>query len=526
MMETCAADGVDTCAWIEAQPWSDGQVGMMGTSYVGGTQHVLAMAEGGCPQLKTIIPVDAMSNMGRVSVRNNGAFELRFFNWIFSIGLPTGAQQTKDAGVRGVLTEMSEQRIDYMDTLPLRPGTTPLSLAPQYEDWLVSAMEAGSATDERWEINAIVDYPERYQDIPVYLVGGWYDSWTASTCWNFETLTKQLTSDVYLIMGPWIHGQQQAHSHGQVDFGQAAAIADPVAWRLAWFDSVMQPEKSSAVGVSAPFRTKVRIFVMGGGDGHRTDDGLLYHGGEWRDEVEWPLARAVPTEFFLSAEGGLGRDPPTAAEASTEWEADPANPVPSIGGNTSSGGGILLQGAYDQKGGPHVYNSPEPIPLSNRNDVVCFRSAPLAEDMEVTGTPVAKLFVETDGPDADFTAKLVDVYPPSPDFPGGFDLQIGEAIVRGRFAADRSEETPLVPGQVVELTVGLYPTCNVFKKGHRLRLDIASSCYPRFDLNPNTGEKLNDNRRTRVATNAVHHCAGRPSSLTLPVVPSAGRAAL
>ncbi|MFO1096652.1 MAG: CocE/NonD family hydrolase, partial [Planctomycetaceae bacterium] len=213
-------DGYDCADWIVAQPWSNGRIGMMGTSYVGGTQHALAMS--GSPNLATVIPVDAVSNMGRQSMRNAGAFELRFWNWIVSHS-GEGSRQVRDPGAAAVLAEMAAHRLDYLKLLPLRRGTTPLKLVPEYEDWLVEAMRHG-ADDEFWDQNNIVGHPERYRDIPVYLVGGWYDSWAGNTTANFGALTKQLQSDVYLIMGPWIHGAQGSHAHGQVTFGSDAAI--------------------------------------------------------------------------------------------------------------------------------------------------------------------------------------------------------------------------------------------------------------------------------------------------------------
>jgi putative CocE/NonD family hydrolase len=193
--------------------------------------------------------------------------------------------------------------------------------------------------------------------------------------------------------------------------------------------------------------------------------------------------------------------------------------VPTIGGNISSHNDILLQGAWDQKGGPHVWNFPDPIPLSARRDVVVFQTEPLTEDIEVTGEIEVRLIAATDALDTDFTAKLIDVYPPSETWPGGFDLNVGDGIVRGRFRESLSEEKLLEPGKPYEFTIKLYPTSNVFKRGHRIRVDIASSNFPRFDVNPNTGEPLNRHRLERVATQTIFHDAPRPSRILLPIVP-------
>jgi uncharacterized protein len=192
--------------------------------------------------------------------------------------------------------------------------------------------------------------------------------------------------------------------------------------------------------------------------------------------------------------------------------------VPTIGGNISSGDGILLQGGWDQRGGPHVWNFPDPMPLSARNDVLVYRTNPLTNDVEVTGEIQVKLWASSTAPDTDFTAKLIDVYPPSADFPGGFDLNITEGIIRARFRDSLSEETLMEPGNVYTFTIKLYPTSNVFKKGHRIRLDISSSSFPRFDINPNTGEPLNENRRWATATNTIFHDLHHPSHIMLPIV--------
>lgn len=514
MLTDDGPDGADAAAWIAAQPWSDGKIGMIGTSYVGGTQHAMAMEK--VPQLVTVIPVDAMSNLGYASMRNGGAFELRFWNWIMFTS-PKGSRASRDPGTQAVLQEMSDNRRLYLNNLPLRRGTTPLKLASECEDWLVDAMKHG-ANDEFWEQNNIIDYPQRYKDIPVYLVGGWYDSWGSNTTANFMTLSKTIKGPVYLIMGPWIHGAQNQSVHGQLDFGDEAAIKDHLGWRREWYDHWLKGIENK-VGREAPFATPVRIFVMGTGDGRKTEAGKLYHGGYWRDEHEWPLARTRYTEFYLQPEGGLSTKKPEIRNASTDFVFDPDNPVPTIGGNISSGNDIMIAGAWDQKGGDHIWNFTAPLPLSARNDIVVFQTEPLPHDIEVTGEIVVKLWASSSAVDTDFTAKLLDVYPPCPDFPGGFDLNIGDGILRARFRDSIKEEKLMEPGTPYPMTIKLYPTSNVFKRGHRIRVDISSSNFPRFDVNPNTGEPLNENRRKIVATNTIHHDADHPSHILLPVIP-------
>jgi len=516
MLDDDGVDGYDTGKWMVKQPWSNGKYGMYGTSYVGGTQHAMALENS--PGLTTIIPVDAMSNLGYYSMRYDGAYELRFWNWIHWAG-QGGGRQSRDPAIKQMLADFIEveNRRKYLKLFPVRKGTTPLKFMPEYEDWLVNAMKEGGNSDF-WKQNNVRDYTKNYKDIPVYLVGGWYDSWGVNTTENYMALNKSIKGPVYMIMGPWIHGQQGNYSHGQVSFGNDAAIPDPLAWRMEWYDHWIKGEKT-AVGKKDPYKTNVRIFVMGTGDGHMTEDTLLYHGGSWRNENEWPLKRTSYTPYYFHADGSASIKKPTQRKSSTDFVSDPDDPVPAIGGNTSSGGGILLQGAWDQKGGDHVWNWPLPIPLSARNDVLVFQTEPLQEDVEVTGEIRVKFWASSSALDTDFTAKLVDVYPPNTDYPGGFDLNIGDGIMRARYRDSRTEEKLMTPSDVYEFEVRLYPTSNVFKKGHRIRVDLAGSNFPRFDVNPNTGEPLNENRRTMKAINTIYHDKSRPSHILLPVIP-------
>ena len=516
MLDDDGVDGYDTGKWMVKQSWSNGKYGMYGTSYVGGTQHAMALENS--PGLTTIIPVDAMSNLGYYSMRYDGAYELRFWNWIHWAG-QGGGRQSRDPAVKQMLADFIEveNRRKYLKLFPVRKGTTPLKFMPEYEDWLVNAMKEGGNSDF-WKQNNVRDYTKNYKDIPVYLVGGWYDSWGVNTTENYMALNKSIKGPVYMIMGPWIHGQQGNYSHGQVSFGNDAAIPDPLAWRMEWYDHWIKGEKT-AVGKKDPYKTNVRIFVMGTGDGHMTEDTLLYHGGSWRNENEWPLKRTSYTPYYFHADGSASIKKPTQKNSSTDFVSDPDDPVPAIGGNTSSGSGILLQGAWDQKGGDHVWNWPLPIPLSARNDVLVFQTEPLQEDVEVTGEIRVKFWASSSALDTDFTAKLVDVYPPNTDYPGGFDLNIGDGIMRARYRDSRTEEKLMTPSDVYEFEVRLYPTSNVFKKGHRIRVDLAGSNFPRFDVNPNTGEPLNENRRTMKAINTIYHDKSRPSHILLPVIP-------
>jgi putative CocE/NonD family hydrolase len=180
----------------------------------------------------------------------------------------------------------------------------------------------------------------------------------------------------------------------------------------------------------------------------------------------------------------------------------------------------MFQGAADQKCRRDFWLCTDTLPLSARNDVLVFQTPPLDRDVEVTGRLVVTLFAASNAPDTDFTAKLIDVYPPNPDYPNGVDLNIGDSIVRARYRGGVGTAALLTPGQPAEFRIEMYPTSLVFRKGHRIRLDISSSNFPRFDVNPNTGEPLNGHRRTQVAENTVFHDPARPSHIVLPIIPA------
>jgi putative CocE/NonD family hydrolase len=515
MMTDDVNDGYDTARWLVAQPWSDGKFAMIGTSYVGGTQH--AMAEADPPGLAATIPADAVANAGYFGMRNGGAFELRFVNWIFFTA-PWGSRASRDPGTRAVLEEADKHVREYLMHLPIRKGTTPLKLAPEYEDWLVTELSHGPE-DPLWRRPGfdVVDNVARYKDVPTYLIGGWYDSWDLQTTMTYMALAKAKKGPIKMILGPWIHGLHEARKNGQVDFGPEAAI-DQEAFSLRWYDHWL---KGTANGVEN--EAPVKIFVMGGGSGERLPDGTLEHGGHWRDEREWPLARTRWTPYYLHGDGTLSTEKPSESEAKITYEYDPRDPVPTIGGNISSGNGIMLQGAMDQKCSPEIWNAKDTLPLSAREDVVVFMTPPLERDVEVTGPIDVRLWASSSAPDTDFTAKLIDVHPPNKDFPAGMDMNLEDGIIRARYRNSLDRPELMKPGEAYEFTIHLYPTSNVFKAGHRIRLDISSSNFPRFDVNPNTGAPLGDERGQLAAINTIYMDRGHPSCVILPLIPQLGR---
>jgi putative CocE/NonD family hydrolase len=511
-------DGFDVVEWIARQDWSDGKVGTFGTSYPGGTQH--ALAEMNPPHLTTMVPIDSVSNCGVSGMRHGGAFELRFMNWIFQTGAPNSKAALADPALRRALTESGRRIRQHADNLPVRLGTTPLRVVPEYEAWLVEAMKSGPESPF-WHIKgmSVVDHVSNYADVPVLHITGWYDSWARQVTMNYEALSQVKKSPHRLVIGPWVHGGQNSPVAGEVEFTPEAGI-DLLAFRLRWFDRWLRGDKN---GVESD--PPALLYIMGTGDDRRSPAGRLKHGGFWRSEREWPLARAQPTAFFLTAEGALASEPPSVGPSRTTFTFDPLHPVPTVGGNISSNQGLMQSGGYDQRGRSDTHAAANELPLSERRDVLVFRTAPLASDLEVTGTTLVKLWVASTAPDTDFTAKLIDEIPPNPDYPLGFDLNLGDSIFRVRYREGLDHQAkPLSPGEIVPITITLYPNANVFKKGHRIRVDISSSNYPRFDVNPNTGDPLGEHRRMLTADNTIYHDAAHPSQLILPVIPAGAQA--
>ena len=505
-------DGFEVVEWIARQNWSNGKVGTFGTSYPGGTQH--ALAERNPPHLTAMVPVDAVSNCAVSGMRHGGAFELRFMNWIFQIGAPNSRSALANPALRQALAENGRRIRDHVDNLPIRAGNTPLRVVPEYESWLIEAMRSGPEAPF-WHIKgmSVVDHVGDYADVPVLHLTGWYDSWTRQVTMNYQALSKAKSAPHRLMIGPWGHGGQGSNVSGEVEFTRDAAI-NLAALRLRWYDRWLRGEKNG-VDNDPP----VWIYVMGTGDDRKSPKGKLQHGGSWRAEREWPLARTKPTTLFLQPGGELSTEPLPRKTSSTTYTFDPMHPVPTIGGNISSSTGLMSNGGWDQRTREDTHAAGHHLPLSERRDVLVFRTDPLPENLEVTGTVEVRLWISSTAPETDFTAKLIDEIPPNPDYPLGFDLNIGDSIIRTRYRqGNDGPAPPLQRGTPEPVSIVLYPTSNVFKKGHRLRVDISSSNYPRFDVNPNTGAPLGDYRVMRTAENSVYHDATHPSQVILPVI--------
>ncbi len=530
-----AEDGYDCVEWAGTQPWSTGQVGMMGTSYLGWTQTAAAVMNP--PHLSTMVVNQAGASAYSSSVRHNGAIELRFLAWAF-MGAATGTEAIEDGQVRAALESVRASR--WLDALPWREGQTPLAHAPSYEKWALDLYRNGDY-DEYWEHPGFnfEKHWGSHADVPTLFSGAWYDSYTRATIENYVGLSERLSSPVHLMLGPWTHGSTTVDQtfSGNIEYGERAPVAGNLArdfnhLHLRWFDHWLK-EMDNGVDTDGP----VNIFVMGGEPEYRTRDGRLYRGGNWRQEAEFPLRRATNTPYYLLGDGTLSTERPGAAPASTTFLFDPNDPVPTVGGNMSSlsevypvppeiagkvtyeqrWGLIVTVGGQDQKLPGSSKQAGQPV--NARADVISFQTPALDAEVEVIGPLSAVLYVSSSAADTDFTVKLVDVVPPVPGFPEGFELNISDSIFRCRYRNSFSKPEMMEPGNVYRLEIPMYGTGTIFGAGHRIRVDISSSNYPRFDVNPNTGEAIGRHSHKATALNTIHHSGEHASHILLPLMP-------
>ena len=505
-----AYDGYDTIEWAAKQAFCDGKVGMYGTSYAAHTQADAAKLAP--PHLRALLlNMGGMSNAWDHSVRYDGAFEMgRQLTWAWSQAL----DDAKDTVTKGMLSK--EDVNAWYSALPIRKGLSPLAVAPNYERYYLDEA-THSDYDAHWDTLGMQweKFYGQTADVPMMHVGGWYDIYLRGTIENWRRLGALKKSPMRLLIGPWTHHGNTASFAGDVEFGAAAAIKDfDTNFHLAWFDYYLKGFKTSAAS-QAP----VRYFLMGTGDGHKDSAGRLYHGGEWRESKLWPPAEARAVIFYLHADGSLNRHAPSPSEpATTVFRFDPAHPVPTIGGGVSK---RLKDGAYDQRERADMPGSRPPyLPLRARSDVLVFESEILKQDAVLAGPVEVTLYAASTATDTDFTAKLIDVYPPSTDFPTGFDMNLTDGIVRASYRDHSETRQLLVPDKIYSIVVRPFDTANVVKKGHRIRLDISSSNFPRFDVNPNTGEPLGLSRLLKTADNTIYHDPAHASAVKLFLLPA------
>jgi len=360
-------------------------------------------------------------------------------------------------------------------------------IAPAFFDWMGAPLDRAQ---EPYSYLTILGKHDQVQ-APTLNVGGWYDIFLAGTITNFQAMRAQ-GKPAKLLIGPWTHGGT-SNPIGERNFGfgaQAGLIdlrMDFGSLQLRWFDHWL---KGADTGMMA--EAPIKLFVMGA--------------NVWRDEQEWPLARAVDTPWYLHADGSLSPERP-ASETPDRYDYNPAEPTP------TRGGALLMTPEYPS--GPYDQRAVEARP-----DVLVYQSAPLERDTEVTGPITVRLWAVSSAPDTDFVARLTDV------FPDGRSVNLTDGIVRARYrrlAQGNQGEAPslIEPGRPYEYVIDLWATSNVFQRGHRIGLQVTSSCFPRWDRNPNTGHPLGADAELQVAHQEILHDQEHPSHVVLPLVDAA-----
>jgi uncharacterized protein len=485
-----AQDGYDTIEWAATLPATTGVVGTFGQSYGAISQYLAASQRP--PHLRTCIPVSAYQLTFENYWYNGGALEL---GWMLSYFVNMAEAVLAAEGDDAAIEELAKLKVDPAvrfsalteDTLrhlPLRDWVDRLRRGVPFLDDILAHPADGPywwATDLSRQLFNM--------NVPMLHVGSWYDIANRDTP-KFFTGLQETALDARdghaLIMGPWAHqlpfNQPTSGGTGDIDFGPEAAIS-LVDIERRWFDHYLKED-----GAELP-RPPVRIFVMGE--------------NRWRDEQEWPLSRTEYTSYHLHSggsanslhgDGVLSIDGPADEPADT-YRYDPNDPVPTAGGRFVGGG------VTDQRKN------------QNRADVLVYTGDELPEDLEITGPITVLLHAMTTAEDADFIAVLSDVRP------DGYAQNLAEGIARGQFHESSVNPKPLEPGRPYEFTIRLWNISHVFRAGHRIRLHITSSDFPRWDRNAGTGAPIGTDTTLRVAQQTVLHDSGHPSRIVLPVIP-------
>jgi len=486
-----ASDGYDTIEWAAGLPGSTGKVGMYGFSYVGATQWLAASQKP--PHLAAIAPTHTSSDYYDGWTYEGGVFNLAFEeSWpLTSIAL-SATRRLGEQKIQDTILEGQAKAHESYSFLPIKdyPWLMPNDrrVAPYFYDWV-----AHDTRDDYWKQWSI---RPRYGDItvPALNIAGWYDVFLKGGIENFVGMRGNGGSDAArngqkLVIAPWIHLPWEPKV-GELDFGpEAANRVDEL--QVRWFDHWLKGI-DNGIGREPP----VRVFVMGA--------------NRWREAQAWPIPETRFTSYYLHSHGGANTrfgngsllpEQPEADEAADRFRYDPANPVPSRGGHSCCTAEFAPVGPYDQ------------AKIAERADVLVYDTPVLEQPVEVTGPIEVTLYAATTAPDTDFTAKLVDVHP------DGKAYNLNNGIVRARFRNSLERAEPIEPGQPAEYRIEVWPTSNLFKKGHRIRLEISSSNFPHYDRNLNTGHEFGQDAEMRVADQTIFHDHNRPSKIVLPVMP-------
>lgn len=488
-------DGEDTIRWLAEQPWCDGNVGMYGPSYLGLVQWQAAAAD--TPALKAIVPMVTCADIYSLWYSRGGALSLQLLLFWSTIMALNAAMRALPGG-KADLADIQQLAATLQNPDPLywaKPvGDQPL--LKKYLPWFDDVM-AHPMRDDFWKALSVVDRAEKVTT-PALSIVGWYDLYATQQLRDHQAFSQragsaQARAGQRLLIGPWshmVHGQFGVF--GDRDFGPAAnALAfgfDEV--HVNFFDRWLKGREDALDG-TAP----VRLFVMGI--------------NQWRDEQAWPLPDTSYADYFLGGAGpantaggaGLLTTNRPAHDMVDRYLYDPLRPVPTVGGDTLD---MRTDGPRDQSA------------IETRDDVLCFTTAVLDEPVEVTGPVTLKLFVSSSAPDTDFTAKLVDV---SPD---GRAIILCHGVLRMRYRQSLDSCDLMKPDEIYEIDIDVGATSNVFLPGHRIRLEVSSSNFPRYDRNSNTGGDINSENAGDmiVALNKVHRGPAHPSRIILPVIPA------
>ncbi|WP_420632768.1 CocE/NonD family hydrolase [Candidatus Palauibacter sp.] len=513
-------DGYDAVEWVARHPACDGQVGTYGVSYQAWVQFETATLNP--PSLKTMIPYEGPTNAYTYSMKGGGALHLGLLQWVLSVA-SNGNEARANPQITEAINEMRTGQgfLEWASRIPWRRGETPLSLAPTYEEAAFQLYFENYDYGDFWRQPGLGmdEHFESFPDMPILWVVGWFDWYPRTISDGYQAMVRMGRENQHILIGPWTHNNFES-SIGDVNFGQQGArirvYDDYLNLELRWFDRWLKGDESADVWAPAKY------FIMGGGDGRRTENGRIDQGGEWRYEESWPPTESEDTAFYLHEGGALAPERPSERTSSTTYTYDPRNTVSSNGRCIVAYGPALEFGFQGM--GPRDQIEMETLPghgipgmpIASRPDVLVFQSAPLAAELTIAGNLTAVLHVSSDAPDTDFYVKLLDVHPSSPDYPSGYAFPVSEGILRARYRESFEQPRLMEAGEVYRLEFPLEPSANLFKAGHRIRVDVYSSSFPNFDINRNTGDP--NDRTWRVANNTIHHDTTRPSYVSLPVL--------
>jgi hypothetical protein len=517
-------DGHDTIVWLSKHPCSNGKVGMYGCSYMAWAQFEAATQSP--PGLATMVPWQGPTNAYRYSMRTGGALHLGLLLWIIRDVARNGKEARQDPTAAPALAAMGSfpEYLQWCARIPWQRGQTPLAKTPHYEDAAFQLYFEHNDYTDFWRQPgfAMDEYFGRFPDMPILWVVGWYDWYARTISDGYRQMVRMGRKNQYLLIGPWTHHNFN-FTCGDVNFdGRGAPVQsydEFLQLELKWFNRWLKGDQTPDLG------KPVKVFVMGGGDGRKAANGRLNHGGRWYLGDAWPPADARPTEFYLHEDRTLRREKPAKERSATTYAYDPRNTVSSnsrcIIPYVQGTAGFTGMGPRDQVELPTLPGHGVPgRRIADRPDVLAFRTSPLSEGVTIAGDIKAVLWVSSDAPDTDFFVKLIDEYPPSADYPEGYGFPVSDGILRVRYRDGFERPKLMEAGQVYRIEIPLEPSANLFAAGHRIRLDVYSSSFPNFDINPNTGSP--NDRRPRVARNTIHHDGQHASLIRLPSGPTEG----